>query len=105
MMRCPSAALALLLVSAAACDNPADSGPDVEFVTVSPASRTIAVGEQTTLIASARDEQGGRIEDREFRWSSLDPGVATVAAGVVTGVAPAPRASSPRSRARPTPPR
>ncbi|HZG42339.1 MAG TPA: Ig-like domain-containing protein, partial [Longimicrobium sp.] len=88
MMRFPSAALAVLLVSAAACDNPADSGPDVEFVTVSPAARTIAVGEQTTLIASARDDEGGRIENGDFRWSSLDAGVATVAGGVVTGVAP-----------------
>ncbi|MBW3655189.1 MAG: Ig-like domain-containing protein, partial [Gemmatimonadetes bacterium] len=65
----------------------ADSGPDVEFVTVSPASRTVTVGEQTTLTASARDEQGVLIEDRQFRWSSLEPGIATVAGGVVTGVA------------------
>jgi hypothetical protein len=86
MMRFSHAALAVLLISAAACDNPADSGPDVAFVTVSPATRTIAVGEQTTLIASARDDQGGRIENGDFRWSSLDAGVATVAGGVVTGV-------------------
>jgi hypothetical protein len=88
MMRLPFAALALLLVSAAACENPAVSGPDVEFVTLSPSARTIAVGEQTTLIASARDDEGERIEDEEFGWSSLDPGVATVNQGVVTGVAP-----------------
>jgi hypothetical protein len=88
MMRFPAPVLALLLVSAAACENPADSGPDVEFVTVSPSARTISVGEQTTLVASARDEEGGRIEDEEFRWSSLDPGVATVNKGVVTGIAP-----------------
>ena len=88
MMRFSPVALALLLVSAAACENPADSGPEVEFVTVSPGSRTLSVGEQTTLFASARDDEGGQVEDAEFRWSSLEPGVATVANGVVTGVAP-----------------
>jgi hypothetical protein len=81
-------ALALLLVTAAACEkNPAGRGPAVQTVTVSPAQRTISVGEQTTLAAQARDDKGTAVQG-EFRWTSLEPGIATVAQGVVTGVAP-----------------
>ncbi len=57
-------------------------------VTVSPTADTVALGDTLRLVAEALDENGHRIEDAAFTWSSGDLSVARVdASGLVTGVA------------------
>jgi len=96
---------AVLALALAACgagnpsSPPADStGYDVEAaqrsrvysVTVSPASDSLVVGEETRLSAVVRDERG-RILSRTVTWASGNPSVATVTAeGVVRAVAVGP---------------
>ncbi|HEU4882052.1 MAG TPA: Ig-like domain-containing protein [Longimicrobium sp.] len=78
----------LLALAAGACDSPTSGGPQVDRVAVSPATRTINVGETAQLTASARDDQSELLTDVAFSWSSLEQNVATVTqTGLVTGVA------------------
>ena len=59
----------------------------VASVDVTPATLTVATGKTAQLSASVHDARGGVLEDREVRWSSSAPGVATVSpSGTVTGV-------------------
>jgi serine/threonine protein kinase/uncharacterized protein YjdB/alpha-tubulin suppressor-like RCC1 family protein len=59
----------------------------VASVNVTPATLTVATGKTAQLSASVHDARGGVLEDRELRWSSSAPGVATVSpSGTVTAV-------------------
>jgi uncharacterized protein YjdB len=60
----------------------------VATVAISPATSSLFVGETTTLIATARDANGGALTGRAVTWSSSAPSNASVAAGVVTAIAP-----------------
>ena len=57
-------------------------------VVVSPATGTVMVGDALLLVAGAYDENGHRVEEAAFSWSSSHSSVATVeGSGLVTGVA------------------
>lgn len=85
----PFAMLALLV--AIACSDDSPSGPEtspVASVTVSPATRSLIVGNTATLTAALADANGRPISGRPVAWSSNRNDVATVtSAGVVTAVA------------------
>ncbi len=77
-----AAALGLL----AACSD-STTTRTVAHVNVAPATRTLTVGEQVTLSASAVDVNGSAVEGRDVSWSSSSPAVASVTAtGVVTAL-------------------
>ncbi|HWA16816.1 MAG TPA: Ig-like domain-containing protein, partial [Gemmatimonadales bacterium] len=48
----------------------------------------IKAGESATLSLAVKDEKGQTLNDRRATWESSDPGVATVANGVVTARGP-----------------
>ncbi|HST59295.1 MAG TPA: Ig-like domain-containing protein, partial [Longimicrobium sp.] len=80
---------AALLLALAACggDGPTQRTPTVARVYVTPAETRINVGETTQLSAQGRDEDNVAVAGTTFTWSSLDPGIAGVAAdGRVTGL-------------------
>lgn len=60
----------------------------VATVTVSPATASVATGNDTPLEATLRDAEGNILSDRVITWSSDNTAVATVADGIVTGIAP-----------------
>ena len=85
------AALAIL----AGCTKPGDDNENpkpidpsrdvaVTGITVSPGSAQLAVGATVTLTATVTPDNA---TDKTVTWSSSDNGVATVAGGLVTGVA------------------
>ena len=55
-------------------------------ISLSPVDGRLIVGTTMMLTAVASDSSGSVLVDREVVWRSADPGVATVAAGKVTGV-------------------
>jgi uncharacterized protein YjdB len=59
----------------------------VAAVTISPGSVGMNVGQDVSLVATARDGNGNPLPGRLMTWISSNPAVATVSAGVVTGVA------------------
>ena len=59
----------------------------VASLEVTPASASIAVGSTVQLSAVAKDGAGGILSGRPMTWSSSSVQIATVAAGLVTGVA------------------
>ena len=59
----------------------------VASVEVSPSAETIGLGSTLQMIAEAFDENGNAVAGAEFSWASSDEAVATVASGLVTGVA------------------
>lgn len=59
----------------------------VASVQVTPAADTVRAGETVTLVATPRDADGNALAGRPVTWGSGNTGVATVNAGVVTGVA------------------
>jgi uncharacterized protein YjdB len=60
----------------------------VAGVTLTPAARTLKVGESTTWTAQARDARGRELTDRTISWSSSAPQVATVnGSGAISAVA------------------
>ena len=62
--------------------------PVVTTLTVSPASVSVAVGANSTLQATVKDQSGNVMTGQTVTWSSNNTGVATVnSSGVVTGVA------------------
>lgn len=77
MKRFSLAGLALLL-AAAACESSSTSAPGIASLVLSPAERTLSVGDTVRLVASIQDEDGGAVRDAQVRWSSLTPGVASV---------------------------
>jgi uncharacterized protein YjdB len=63
-----------------------DVRQDVASVTVTPPASSIGIGAQQALTATLRDPNAHPISGRAVTWTSSAPGVATVNAGVVTGV-------------------
>lgn len=59
----------------------------VGSVTVSPATASTHIGSTTTLTATVRDQNGTVVTNRVVTWTSSNQAVATVAGGIVTGVA------------------
>ncbi|MCC6317135.1 MAG: Ig domain-containing protein [Gemmatimonadaceae bacterium] len=86
-------AAALLSVTIACGGSPGSGLPtppaqSIVSVDVSPALLNLDVGSAGTLIATARDAQGGVVPNTTFTWSSQASNVATVSsAGAVVGVA------------------
>jgi Tol biopolymer transport system component len=80
----------LLVAIACSDDDPAGvpAPKPVATVTVTPNAKAVLVGATTTLVAQLADAAGNPITDRQIAWTSDKPEVATVAAGVVTAVAP-----------------
>lgn len=61
----------------------------VAAVVITPATDTLAVGEQIQLVASAHGSSGTVIPDRNFTWSSSNDAIASVSnAGLVIARAP-----------------
>jgi hypothetical protein len=61
----------------------------VQTVVLAPAADTLAAGEQTQLVATARGSSGAEILNRDFAWSSSNDAIASVSnAGLVTAHAP-----------------
>jgi uncharacterized protein YjdB len=58
----------------------------VTSLTLTPSTFTLAVGQQTTLSAVARNRMGQTVTSVTPSWSSSDPTVATVNAGTVKGI-------------------
>jgi uncharacterized protein YjdB len=54
---------------------------------LSPVSANISLGATQTFTASVRDKRGGLVADCPITWTTSNPAIATVSAGVVTGVA------------------
>ena len=88
-----SYAVGLLLVAAVGCKKtptepppPPPPPPTVQSVSVAPTTATLtSVGETTTLTAEVRLSNGA-VGTQVPTWNSSNPGVASVAAGVVTAV-------------------
>jgi hypothetical protein len=59
----------------------------VASVSISPAKIDLVPGGTEILQAIPKDAGGGTLTNRMSEWSTSDPSIATVAAGVVTGVA------------------
>lgn len=85
---------ALVLLAAVACGDSSPTAPgnggdedgDVAAVVVTPSEVEVAIGEEDTLDAIARTQDGDEVEGVEFEWSSSDTTVATVnSTGIVTG--------------------
>ena len=82
------------LLLCAACSGGGDksgttTGPAVvASVQLNAAVTTIAVGGTTTITAIALDASGNSVTGQSVVWQSANAGVATVAAGLVTGVSP-----------------
>ncbi len=77
------------LAAMAACGT-ASTGPQdgVATVTISPTGETVLVGASVTLTATLRDVAGNLVSGKSIDWSTSNAAVATVSAGVVTGVTP-----------------
>ena len=60
----------------------------VATVTLAPTTASIVVGQTSTLTATARDGAGNVLTGRTVVWTTSSASLATVNAGVVTGVAP-----------------
>jgi uncharacterized protein YjdB len=58
----------------------------VTSLTLTPSTFTLAVGQQTTLTAVARNRMGQTVSGVVPTWSSSDPTVASVSAGTVKGL-------------------
>ena len=59
----------------------------VGSVTVAPTSASIGTSKTATFTATVKDSLGNVVTNRPVTWSSSNPAIATVNAGVVTGVA------------------
>lgn len=66
---------------------PGGSSSTVTAITVTFAATTVGVGQTRTATAEARDQNGAVMSGVSFTWASSNAAVATVSAGVVTGVA------------------
>lgn len=76
-----------LLVALPACGEPIAPPTPVAAVKVTPENSTLVPGATVTLAAAPVDAQGKPLT-RTITWSSSDPSVASVAAGVVTALSP-----------------
>ncbi len=64
--------------------------PPVATVSVTPATANVVVGQTTTLVGATLSSTGATLTGRTITWTSANTSRATVANGVVTGVAPGP---------------
>jgi hypothetical protein len=82
----------LVLLALAACDrSPSEGGGPIVLVQLAPDGRVLGRGETLTLELTVRDAGGEQPSEATLRgiaWASDDRSVATVEAGVVTGIAP-----------------
>jgi hypothetical protein len=76
----------LLAAGSAACDR-SPTGPTVAEVVVSPSAHSLNVGATVQLAAQARSASGQVLTGVTPTWSTLDPQVASVSGGLVTGLA------------------
>lgn len=82
------AALALALVTVAACDSSTGNDNSVSAVHVNPTGHVLNVGHSKQLVATPVTSSGRIVGDRAPTWTSSNPAVATVDAnGMVTAVA------------------
>lgn len=88
----PVLSFAIVLVSAAGCGGseatPPTGNAPVATVAVTPTTASIPVQATTTLTAVARDASGTSLAGKSITWTSENTAIATVNAGVVTGVSP-----------------
>ncbi|MCC6241526.1 MAG: Ig-like domain-containing protein, partial [Gemmatimonadaceae bacterium] len=83
--------LAVLLLLTAACgggDATSTEPPGVASIIVSPSTASVQVQSTVSLTAAVRNAAGAELTGRTVSWSSSDATIASVAHGVVTGVAP-----------------
>ncbi len=85
LTRLGSICCALLLVACSSDDAVAPGS--LASITLSPSNATVTVGQSQTLTAVGKDASGTTISGLSFTWATSDDGIATVAGGVVTGVA------------------
>lgn len=76
-----------LLIALPACGEPIAPPTPVAAVKVSPETSTLVPGASVTLTAAPQDAEGKPLT-RAVTWTSSDAAVASVAAGVVTAIAP-----------------
>ncbi|HUF34747.1 MAG TPA: Ig-like domain-containing protein [Gemmatimonadales bacterium] len=74
--------------------------PAVAQVELAPSSLSLGPGQSGTLVATLRAADGSTITGRSIAWSTDDPGIATVAGGTVTAVAPGEAAITATSEGR-----
>jgi hypothetical protein len=73
------------LARARGASTPASDAPLVRAVVVTPAARSLTIGERVQLLATAHSSSGAVIPDRSFTWSSSNDAIASVgSAGLVT---------------------
>ncbi|HET7424112.1 MAG TPA: Ig-like domain-containing protein [Gemmatimonadales bacterium] len=75
-----------LLLAACSGDDTVAPGA-LATITLSPSAATVTVGQTRTLTATGKDASGTTIGGLSFTWATSDAGIATVADGVVTGMA------------------
>lgn len=80
------AASGVFAVMMAGCGGGSDPIVPIATVTVSPPTTTVAFGGTTQLAANTLDAGGAVLGGRAVTWSTSNASVATVAAGLVTGV-------------------
>ncbi|GGO25918.1 delta-60 repeat domain-containing protein [Deinococcus humi] len=83
---CLNALLLTAALSACTTGGPAPTAV-VKTIELSAASASLTVGQDTTLTAIARDAQGESVPNTDFAWKSSNVTVASVAGGVVKGLA------------------
>ena len=80
-----------LLLGIMGCGEPGTGpgpGPTpVATIVLTPPSATLEISQSITFTAEPRDAQGKPVTGRAVTWTSSNQTVATVAAGVVTGIA------------------
>ncbi|MFC4453900.1 hypothetical protein [Deinococcus sonorensis] len=78
----------LLTGSLAACGggSPTPGTPTIRTIELTPATASVAVGQNVSLTAIAKDQAGHTVTGVTFSWKSSSETVAKVAGGVVTGM-------------------
>ncbi|HEX2863554.1 MAG TPA: Ig-like domain-containing protein, partial [Deinococcales bacterium] len=82
---------ALLVAVLAACNittPPPGGDKTVASLSVSPPAVTLLPSATANLTVTAKNQAGDVLDQASVAWNSDNPSVATVAGGVVTGVAP-----------------
>lgn len=82
--------LVLPLVGCGGSDAPPDGGPGTVVpasITLTASAASVAPGQMVTVSATVKDGQGNVLAGQSPTWQSSNSAVATVAGGVVTGVA------------------
>lgn len=84
---------ATLAVGAASCGGggdgpvgPGGGGPTVSRIDLTPGSASIIAGQTASFTAAPKDAAGAAVTGKTISWSTSDPSVASVSAGVVTAI-------------------